>query len=86
LVKYGRKGYFSQALCETRDSPLYKRYKVTQITDEYHDGGLEVHCTITYKLELLPQSKYWLPQIHVFEPKWLWEELMRDLEIYNKEE
>ncbi len=63
-----------------------KLHKSQLIHDEHHDGGLEVHCTITHKLELLPQIKYWLPRVHVLEPKWLWEELIRDLEIYSDED
>lgn len=58
-------------------------HKSQVIFDEHHDGGLEVHYEITHMLELLPQIKYWLPRIHVLEPKWLWEELMRDLEMYR---
>lgn len=61
-------------------------HKSQTIADEHHDGGLEVHCTITHKLELLPHIKYWLPRVHVLEPKWLWEELMSDLEIYSDED
>lgn len=60
-------------------------HKTQVIYDVHHDGGLEVHCTITHKLELLPQIKYWLPRIYVLEPKWLYDELMSDLEIYRDE-
>ena len=35
-----------------------KLHKSQTIEDKHHDGGLEVHCTITHKLELLPQVKY----------------------------
>jgi len=62
-----------------------KLHKSQFIYDTHHDGGLEVHCTITHKLELLPQLKYWLPRIYVLEPKWLQDELMSDLEIYKDE-
>jgi len=62
-----------------------KLHKSQTIHDEHHDGGLEVHCTITHKLELLPHIKYWLPRVYVLEPKWLHDEIMRDLEIYNHE-
>ncbi len=62
-----------------------KLHKSQIIEDEHHDGGLEVHCTITHKLELLPQIKYWLPWVHILEPKWLWEELMVDLDVYGDE-
>ncbi|MDY0401994.1 WYL domain-containing protein [Sulfurovum sp.] len=63
-----------------------KLHKSQIIEDEHYDGGLEVHCEITHKLEILPQIKYWLPRVHIIEPKWLWEELMGDLEIYQEEE
>ena len=62
-----------------------KLHKSQTIYDEHHDGGLEVHCTITHKLEILPQIKYWLPRVYVLEPKWLHDEMMRDLEIYSHE-
>lgn len=59
----------------------------TQEIVEYHyDGGAEIHCTITHKLEILPTIKSWLPNIHILEPKWLWEELMRDLEFYRDDD
>ena len=63
-----------------------KLHKSQTIEDEHYDGGLEVHCEITHKLELLPQIKYWLPRVHIIEPKWLWEELMGDLEVYRDED
>lgn len=63
-----------------------KLHKSQIIADEHYDGGLEVHCTITHKLELLPQIKYWLPRVHVLEPKWFWEDLMSDLKIYDDED
>lgn len=63
-----------------------KLHKSQTIVDEHHDGGLEVHCTITHKLELLPQVKYWLPRIHILEPLWLRDELLRDLEMYSDED
>ena len=62
-----------------------KLHKSQTIYDEHHDGGLEVHCTITHKLEILPQIKYWLPRVYVLEPKWLHDEIMGDLEIYSHE-
>lgn len=63
-----------------------KLHKSQTIKDEHHDGGLEVHCTITHKLELLPQVKYWLPHIHILEPLWLRDELLKDLEMYRDED
>ena len=63
-----------------------KLHKSQTIEDEHYDGGLEVHCEITHKLEILPQIKYWLPRVHIIEPKWLRDDLMRDLEVYRDEE
>lgn len=63
-----------------------KLHKSQTIVDEHYDGGLEVQCTITHKLELLPQIKYWLPRIHILEPLWLRDELMKDIEIYKDED
>lgn len=63
-----------------------KLHKTQEIVDRHYDGGLEVHCNITHKLELLPAIKSWLPHIHILEPKWLWEDLMKDLEYYKDED
>jgi predicted DNA-binding transcriptional regulator YafY len=63
-----------------------KLHKTQEIIDRHHDGGLEVHCTVTHKLEILPAIKSWLPSVHIIEPKWLQEELMRDLEYYKDED
>ncbi|MFT7823197.1 MAG: WYL domain-containing protein [Sulfurimonas sp.] len=63
-----------------------KLHKSQTIEDEHYDGGLEVHCKITHKLEILPQIKYWLPRVHIIEPKWLQDDLMRDLEVYRDED
>lgn len=60
-------------------------HKTQKIYDRYHDGGLELHYTITHKLEILPAIKSWLPHIFVLEPEWLREELMGDLENYRNE-
>ena len=57
-----------------------------KIAEHHYDGGAEIHCTITHKLEILPAIKSWLPHIHILEPKWLWEDLMRDLEFYRDED
>lgn len=63
-----------------------KLHHTQEIMDRHYDGGLEVHCTITHKLEILPAIKSWLPYVHIIEPKWLWEDLMRDLEFYKDED
>lgn len=61
-----------------------KLHKTQVIADKHYDGGLEVHCIITHKLEILPAIKSWLPHIYIIEPMWLREELMRDLENYKE--
>lgn len=48
------------------------------------DGGIEISCYITNKMEILPAIKSWMPHIHILEPKWLWEEMRDDLENYHK--
>ncbi len=63
-----------------------KLHKTQVIADRHYDGGLEVHCTITHKLEILPSIKSWLPHVHILEPKWLREDLIRDLEYYKDED
>lgn len=60
-----------------------KLHKSQEIVDRHHDGGLEVDCSITHKLEILPAIKSWLPYIHILEPKWLKEDLMSDLKYYK---
>ena len=60
-----------------------KLHKTQEIVDRHHDGGLEIHCTVTHKLEILPAIKSWLPYVYVIEPKWLKEELMKALEYYR---
>jgi predicted DNA-binding transcriptional regulator YafY len=62
-----------------------KLHHTQEIIDRHYDGGLEVHCTITHKLEILPSIKSWLPHVHIIEPKWLEEDLMKDLDSYRDE-
>jgi len=63
-----------------------KLHKTQTIVDRHYDQGLEVHCTITHKLEILPGIKSWLPHIYILEPRWLREELICDLEYYRVED
>jgi len=60
-------------------------HKSQVIYDEHCDGGLEVHYTITHKMEILPKIKSYVPHLFVLEPKWLREELIEDLEYYRDE-
>jgi len=63
-----------------------KLHKTQVIVDRHYDGGLEVHYTITHKLEIIPAIKGWLPHIHILEPAWLREDLMKDLKYYQDED
>jgi len=56
------------------------------VTNIHEDGGIEVTCTITHKLELLPAIKSWIPHIFIISPSWLWDELQQDLQHYQHED
>jgi len=56
------------------------------ITNTHEDGGIEVTCTITHKLELLPAIKSWIPHIFIISPSWLWDELQKELQHYQHED
>lgn len=63
-----------------------KKLHTTQlIVDRHYDGGLEIHCSITNKLEILPAIKSWLPHIYILEPRWLRDSLEKDLLVYKQE-
>ena len=62
-----------------------KLHKSQEIADEHCDGGLEVHCYVTHKLEIFPKIMSYFPYIHIIEPQWLRDELKQDLEIYQRE-
>ncbi len=61
-------------------------HKTQEVHDRHHDGGLEMHYTITHKLEILPAIKSWLPYIYIIEPEWLRQDLKRDLKEYRDED
>ena len=62
-----------------------KLHKSQEIFDEHCDGSVELHYTVTHKLEILPAIKSWLPYIHILEPKWLQDEILDSLQLYVKE-
>ncbi len=62
-----------------------KLHPTQEIVDEHYTGEIEVECTITHKLELLPAIKSWLPNIQILKPKWLREELIKDCKDFLKE-
>ncbi len=59
-----------------------KLHKSQTTEEEHHDGSLIVSCTITHKMEVLPQIKLWIPYAYVIEPAWLREEIVRDTKSY----
>lgn len=63
-----------------------KQLHTTQeIVDRHHDGGLEIECIITNKMEILPAIKSWLPHIYILEPKYMRDMLLYDIESYQQE-
>lgn len=63
-----------------------KLHHSQEIVDYHYDGGIEVECKITHRLELLPGIKSWIPYIYILEPKWLHDEFVRELELYKSED
>jgi predicted DNA-binding transcriptional regulator YafY len=55
----------------------------TQRTHALHnDGTMEFGVTITHAMEILPIIKYWIPHLHIIEPKWIAEKLEEDLHVF----
>ena len=46
------------------------------------DGGIEISCQVTNKMEIIPAIKSWMPHIFILEPNWLRDEIMNDIEKY----
>ena len=46
------------------------------------DGTMEFAVKITHEMEILPIVKYWIPYLHILEPKWLQDIVKEDLENY----
>lgn len=47
------------------------------------DGGIEISCQITNNMEILPAIKSWMPYVHILEPKWLKDEVLEIIKIYQ---
>jgi predicted DNA-binding transcriptional regulator YafY len=47
------------------------------------DGSIEILCHITNKMEILPAIKSWMPHIYILEPKWLADEVLETIKIYQ---
>lgn len=64
----------------------FKRRKLpTQKIDSINsDGSIEFTVSVTSEMELLPLVKYWMPYIHILEPKWMRDMLLEDLKEYEK--
>lgn len=50
----------------------------------YPDGSIDFTVTITYEMEIIPIVKYWMPHLHVLEPKWVAEVIDEDIAEYLK--
>jgi predicted DNA-binding transcriptional regulator YafY len=46
------------------------------------DGGLLVSVRYVDTTQILPLIRYWIPHIHVVDPKSLQDELMQGLKVY----
>ena len=57
----------------------------TQIIESLSaDGTMEFSVKITHEMEILPIVKYWIPHLHVIEPKWIQEIIQEDLAIFTE--
>jgi predicted DNA-binding transcriptional regulator YafY len=56
------------------------------IEGEDSDGSIEVIIKITHEMEIIPIIKYWMPHIHIMEPKWLDDMIRKDTEAYLSSE
>ncbi|BDY13888.1 helix-turn-helix transcriptional regulator [Hydrogenimonas cancrithermarum] len=52
------------------------------IEGEDSDGSIEAVIKITHEMEIVPIVKYWMPHIHIVEPKWLDDMIRKDTEAY----
>ncbi len=59
-----------------------KLHKSQTIEEKHHDGSMIINCTITHKMEILPQIKSWIPNVFIIEPAWLREEIIEDTKKY----
>ena len=52
------------------------------IKNVYPDGGMDISVWITHYKEINSIIKYWLPHIKIISPKWLDEEIKKDIKKY----
>jgi len=55
------------------------------ITSLNEDGTMEFVVKITHEMEILPLVKYWIPNLHVLEPKSIRDMIKEDLKSYLQE-
>jgi len=66
---------------------FFRRPLPTQtITSLNEDDTMEFVVKITHEMEILPIIKYWIPYLHVLEPKWIKDIVKDDLKEYLKED
>lgn len=46
------------------------------------DGSSVIIVKITHEMEIIPIIKYWLPHMRIIEPKWIDEQIKKDLKKY----
>jgi predicted DNA-binding transcriptional regulator YafY len=55
------------------------------IESKNSDGSMEFSVKVTHEMELLPLIKYWIPHLHVIEPKWIREMIEKDITSYKED-
>ena len=68
----------------THAAKYFKRKPLpTQIIESLNeDGTMEFIVKITHEMEIIPIIKYWIPHLHILEPKWIRDAIKADLEKY----
>jgi len=69
------------------EAPVAKYFKrkplpTQTILGEDSDGSIEVSLKITHEMEIIPIIKHWIPHIVPLEPKWLREEIEKEVKIF----
>ena len=61
-----------------------RAFPTQKIISLNQDGSMEFSVDITHEMEILPIIKYWIPNLHIVEPKWLKDQVLKDVEKYIK--
>ncbi|MGB5794104.1 helix-turn-helix transcriptional regulator [Poseidonibacter sp.] len=66
-------------------SKYFKRrpLPMQSIVSLHEDGGMEFIIKITHEMEILPIVKYWIPHLHILEPKWIQDMLEEDIKEFS---